>query len=172
VIPVGCDTNGAPVELVGREVLKDERGVPETRFTLRLSRHRLAPNRGYQMFFLRIFHEGDARFAASGRTVQIAWAPGDAGRPQTVDFPPVPDVPASIQRVELRATSSAGLPVDYFVIQGPGVIRDGGFVPCELPAGGDRSITVTIGAYQRGVYEQDGGWQSTPTVFRTFRLLR
>jgi hypothetical protein len=170
-IPVRFDANGAPVELVATEQKADDRGVTETHFTLQMARHRLAPNRGFQMFFPRLYHEGDARFAATGRTVQMSWAPGDAGQSQTVEFPAIDDVPATSPRIDLAATASSGLPVTYFVVQGPGVIRDGAFVPHELPAGASQPIDVTIGAYQRGVYEKDGGWQSTPTVYRTFRLV-
>jgi hypothetical protein len=165
------DPNGGPVELVATEQKADDRGVVETTFTLRLARHRLAPNRGFQMYFPRFYHEGDDRFAATGRTVQLAWAPGDAGKPQMLEFPEVNDVPLDTPRVPLTATTSAGLPVSYFVVQGPGVIADGAFVPCEIPAGARMPIEVTIGAYQRGVFAGDAGWQATPTVYRTFRLL-
>ena len=170
-IPLRFDSSGAAIDLLGVERVVDARGVPESRFTLRLSRHRLAPGRGHQMLFPRIYHEGDERYAAAGRTVQIAWAPGDTGREQTLDFPPIADAFADAPRVPLAATSSAGLPVDYFVVQGPGVIRDGGFVPCEVPAGRTAPVAVTIGAYQRGVYAGAEGWRSTPTVYRTFQLV-
>jgi len=125
------------------------------------------------MFFPRIYHEGNAAFAAAGRTVQIAWVPQDLGKnvaEQTVTFPPLPDVPAATTTVKLAATSSAGLRVDYFVKHGPGVVRDGTLLPLEVPAGTTRPIAVTIGAYQAGVYKDPGGIKPSRTIYQTFYL--
>ncbi len=172
-LPLRFDTNSGPVECLGTEQNVDEGGVTETCFTLRLKRNRLYPDSGFQMFFPRIYQEGNAKFAAAGRTVQIAWVPQDLGRnvsEQTVTFPPLPDVPAATTTIPLAATSSAGLRVDYFVKHGPGVIRDGKFLPLEIPAGTTRPIAVTIGAYQAGVYKNPGGIKPSRTVYQTFCL--
>lgn len=167
------DANSAPVEWVRSETFSDTRGIQETRFVLRLKRHRLAPEPGYTMFFPRIHHEGNAAFAAAGRTCQIAWVPLDMGRntrQQEINFPPVPDASATAGKIKLTATSTSGLPVDYFVLKGPGAIREGAFLPMEMPDGRKQPVEVTIGAYQVGNYQTDGGWKPTKTSFRSFRL--
>lgn len=172
-IPLQFDPNGGPIELVKREEFKDDRGVTETRFTMRLKRHRLAPDSGFSMFFCRVYHEGDQQFAAAGRTCQVAWSVQDVGKnatPQTVTFPPISDAPATTPKIELGATSSSGLPVDYFVLKGPGIIEDGAFVPTEVPAGLTKPIEVTIGAYQVGVFKDTGGIKAAQTVYQTFHL--
>ena len=157
------------------EQFQDDRGVTETRFTLRLKRHRIDPGAGFNMSFVRVYHEGDREFAAAGRTCQISLSPPDAAilksaTAQTVDFPAVPDAPATSARIELKAKSSAGLPVDYFVLKGPGIIQDGAFVPAEVPAGATRPIEVTVGAYQAGLFQASGGVKPAETVYRTFHL--
>jgi hypothetical protein len=172
-VPLHFDPDAGALELVRSERFKDERGAPETRFTLRLVRHRIDPDAGFTMSFVRVYHQGDGQFAAAGRTCQIAWGPSDADKTasaQTVDFPPVPDAPASSAKVELHARSSCGLPVDYFVLKGPGVIRDDAFVPAEFPAGATRPIEVTVGAYQVGLFRETGGVRPSQTVYQTFHL--
>jgi hypothetical protein len=174
-VPLQFDPNGGPIELVRTETFKDERGVSETRFTLKLKRHRLAPDAGFCLFFCRAYHEGDKLFAAAGRTCQIAWVPQDIGGKgavaQTIAFPTIPDARAATAKIPLQATSSAKLPVDYFVLKGPGVVRDGALVPTEVPVGFPKPIEVTIGAYQVGVYKATGGVRAAPTVYQTFHLL-
>jgi len=174
-LPLRFDAHGGAFERVRSEQFKDARGVTETRLTLRLIRHRIDPGVGFNMSFVRVFHEGDQEFSAAGRTCQISLAPADAAilknaTNQTVDFPPVPDAPGTTKAVELKAKSSAGLPVDYFVLKGPGIIQSGAFVPTEVPVGLTTPIEVTIGAYQVGLFKEPGGVKPAETVFRTFHL--
>ena len=172
-LPVGFNAHSGVFDLVRSEQFKDERGVTESRFTLRLTRHRLAAGAGFNMSFVRVFHEGDADWAAAGRTCQISLSPSDViknATAQTVDFPAMPDAPATSAKIELKAKSSAGLPVDYFVLKGPGVIKGGAFIPTEVPAGTTKPIEVTVGAYQVGLFKETGGVKPSATVFQTFNL--
>lgn len=172
-IPLCFNAHGGGFDLVRSEQMKDGRGVTETRFTLRLKRHRIAPGAGFNMSFVRIFHEGDNTFAAAGRTCQISLAATTVlknAATQTLDFPGVADAPANISRIELKAKSSAGLPVDYFVVKGPGIIQGGAFIPTEVPAGATRPIEVTVGAYQVGLFKETGGIQPAETIYQTFHL--
>ena len=90
---------------------------------------------------------------------------------QVVTFPAIADAPASVRQIELKATSSAGLPIDYFICKGPGVIRDGTFITAEVPADLKQPIEVTIGAYQVGLYRESGGTKPSKTVYQAFHLL-
>jgi hypothetical protein len=173
-LPLDFNAHGGALEFVSSEQFKDDRGIKESRLTLRVLRHRIDPDTGFNMSFVRVFHEGNDEFAPSGRTCQIAWALGDKpkdGKEQTVDFPTIADAPASTDKLDLHATSSAGLKVDYFVFKGPGLIRDGAFIPTEVPAGLTKPIEVTIGAYQVGLFKSPGGVRPAATVYRTFHLL-
>jgi hypothetical protein len=171
-LPLHLDLNSTPLELVRQETLKDERGLPQTRFTLRIVRNRLAPEVGYLQFYPRVYHEGDERFAATGRTAKFEWTLPDLAKEgliQTLDFPAVADVPATTATVPLNATSSAGLPVSYFVVHGPGFIRDGAFVPAQVPVGFLKPIPVKVGAYQNGRYGEKPV-KPTSTVYQNFHL--
>ena len=174
-LPFCFDAHGGAFKLVESEQFKDARGVTETRLTLQLTRNRLANGAGFNMSFVRVFHEGDADFSAAGRTCQISLSPPDAvilknATNQTITFPPVPDASATSAKIELKAKSSAGLPVDYFVLKGPGVIRDGAFVPLEIPVGAPKPIEVTVGVYQVGLFKSAGGVKPAETTFQTFHL--
>ena len=175
-IPLQFNAHGGVFDVVKGEQFKDERGVTESRLTLRLKRHRIAPGDGFNMSFVRVFHEGDEDFAAAGRTCQISLVPADApvlkgAKSQTIEFPPVADAPAQSAKVELHAKSNVGLLVDYFVLKGPGIIRDGAFIPMEVPAAVTNPIEVTVGAYQVGVFKEKDGVKPSPTVYQTFHLI-
>ena len=175
-LPLNFNAHGGAFRVVKIEQFKDERGITESRLTLRLKRHRIDPGDGFNMSFVRVYHEGDKDFAAAGRTCQISLSPSDApmmksAKPQTIDFPPVADARANSLKIELHAKSSAGLPVDYFVMKGPGIIRDGAFVPTEVPAGASNPIEVTIGAYQVGSFKEKDGVKPSATVYQTFHLI-
>ena len=173
-LPFQFDAHSGGFELRRSEQFVDDRGLTETRLTLRLKRHRIYPGPGFVMSFMRVFHEGDQEFAAAGRTCQLSLASSAVlknATAQTVNFPAIADAPATAARVELNGKSSAGLAVDYFVLKGPGIIQDGTFIPLEIPVGATKPIAVTIGAYQVGLFKETGGIQPTETVYQTFHLL-
>lgn len=172
-LPLNFDENYGVFQLLSKETFTDERGVTESRFTLRLKRHRLAPENRFSMSFVRVYHEGDDQFAAAGRTCQISIVPADAmpqARAQKIVFPTVPDAPIASQKIQLNATSSLGLAVNYFVLKGPGIIQGSAFVPMEIPMNVHRPIEVTIGAYQVGLFQEPDAAQPADTVYQTFRL--
>ena len=173
-IPLQYDPCACPLVLVNAEAFKDARGVPETSFTLRWTRNRMTPDASLGFFAIRAYDEGNAQFAASGRTCAIKSSMQDfekTAASQTVDFPKVPDAHANSHGVELKATSSSGLPVDYFVLKGPGIIRNGAFIPMDVPAGVRQPMEVTVGAYQVGLFKEPGGFRPSATVYQTFQLL-
>ena len=173
-LPLQFDPSGCPLELVKAEPFKDSRGVSATRFTLRWGRNRLTPDASLGFFAVRAYDQGDAQFAAAGRTCAIKGSTQESDKkaaPQTVTFPEVDDAPATTRNVELKATSSSGLPVDYFVVKGPGIIENGAFVPMEIPAGLRKPVEVTIGAYNQGLFKDEGGVRPSATVYQTFHLL-
>ncbi len=159
------DTNAAPVEVVS---VQDE-GV-----TFRLRPHRLAPDpAGYNHFYVRIAKEADDQFATANRNVKLTWwlngqkIPGI--KDQKITFPELADIPRTTTRITLAATSSAGLPIGYFVQKGPAVIEGDDVVITEVPAGATKPIAITIGAYQTGLWKE-GGVRAAPTVYQTFAL--
>lgn len=120
--------------------------------TLRIRYDALAPaTEGSRVTFL-AFSEGNAEYRY---TEQVGMMPRGfaglkAGKDQAIAFPlpanPRPGGPP----VELRATSDAGLPVEYYVAYGPAVVEEGKLRVAELPARAAFPIAVKVVACQFG----------------------
>ena len=163
--PLLVDANAAPVEVV---TASDEA------VTFRLRPHRLAPEPGgYNHFYVRIAKEADDQFATSSRDVKLTWWLNGQKTPglkeQKITFPTIADLSNSTKSIKLDATSSAGLPVGYFVQKGPAVVVGNEVVITEVPVGMTKPIAITIGAYQTGLWKE-GGVKAAPTAYQTFAL--
>jgi len=97
------------------------------------------------------YHEGDARYAYAEQPCQIVFPEKNTnGRPQKINFPRIPDQPRSAQSVELHATADSGLPVEYFVRQGPAELEGTRLKFTPIPPRAKFPIKVTVTAYQWG----------------------
>ena len=56
-------------------------------------------------------------------------------------------------------------------MKGPGIIRDGAFIPTEVPVGATNPVEVTVGAYQVGSFKEKDGVKPSATVYQTFHLI-
>ena len=162
-LPVRVDLNGCPVEQ-----------LPGPDFTFRLRPHRFAPEPGgYNQFYLHFYKEGNTEFAVAGRNVRVEWYPNGQKIPgikdQKIAFPAIPDTPKSTKRIKLAATSSSGLPVGYFVREGPAIIDGTDLVVTQVPSKDPKPIKLTVGAYQVGLWQPDG-FRAASTVYQSFDL--
>ncbi len=96
-------------------------------------------------------HPGDERFSPYEQPVNIKFpARLTEGEAQTITFAPIADQSAEARSVKLDATSSAGLPVEFFVIEGPAGIDGDTLRLTAPPPRARRPITVTVGAWNWG----------------------
>jgi len=72
------------------------------------------------------------------------------GKTQEITFPKITDRPANSSPIELTATSSAGLPVSYFVAHGPAVVEGQTLSFKEIPKRAEFPIEIKVVAYQFG----------------------
>ncbi len=93
------------------------------------------------------------------------------GKKQTITFPEIEDLPADARPVELKASSDAGLPIQYYVAEGPAVVKDGKLHIAEVPARATYPIEVAVVAAQFGS-GVDPKVQSATPVKRTFKITR
>jgi hypothetical protein len=97
-------------------------------------------------------------------------APNTEGAPQTITFPAIPDQAAGTATLKLAATSDSGLPVSYYVREGPAEI-DGDilrFTPVPPHARLPTDITVVAWQFGRSL---EPHVQTAPRAEQTFRLL-
>jgi hypothetical protein len=116
---------------------------PDTFRAVRLTRGK---NPGFSIC---AYHPGDETFRATYRWGSIAM-PKAQGKPQTIAFPAIGDLPAKGNGVELKAAASSGLPVYYEVDYGPVVVEAGRLRVSDLPTNPQFPIPCSVTAYQIG----------------------
>ena len=92
---------------------------------------------------------GDEQYRATNRWGSISF-PQVKGVAQTIEFPAVPDLPATGGPLALAAKASSGLPVYYEVDYGPVVVKEGKLTVSELPSNAQFPIECKVTAYQIG----------------------
>ena len=90
------------------------------------------------------------------------------GRRQCILFPGIGDVKAGTESVTLDATSDCGLPVYYYVKEGPAEIRGNKVIFTKIPPRSRYPLKVTVVAWQYGIA---GKVQTAEPVERTFFIV-
>jgi hypothetical protein len=119
------------------------------------------------------YHVGDDTYRPAER-------PGHAnvritlteGAEQEITFAAIPDQPAArLAPIQLQATSSSGLPVQYYMISGPARIEGNTLVFDRLPARAKYPIKVAVAAWQWG-RPVNPKVRTAPAVQREFLITR
>jgi hypothetical protein len=93
------------------------------------------------------------------------------GDSQRINFDPIPDVPVTTASMNLTATSTAGLPVRYFVESGPAIITGDILHLTAIPPRTRFPVKVIVTAYQWG-RPIPPKVKSAPSVTRAFFIYR
>ena len=72
------------------------------------------------------------------------------GIPQRIIFPKLSDVKASVKEKSLKGTADSGLPVYYYVKEGPAEIKGDKLVLAKIPPRAKFPVKVTVVAWQYG----------------------
>ena len=72
------------------------------------------------------------------------------GIPQSIIFPKLSDVKASVKEISLNGTADSGLPVYYYVKEGPAEIKGDKLVLTKIPPRAKFPVKVTVVAWQYG----------------------
>lgn len=91
------------------------------------------------------------------------------GKRQCILFPGLPDVEFGIDTLSLGATSDCGLPVSYYVKEGPAEVVDNKLVFTSIPPRSRFPLKVTVVAWQYGL---TGRVQTAEPVERSFYIVR
>lgn len=76
------------------------------------------------------------------------------GIPQRIIFPKLSDVKASVKEISLKGTADSGLPVYYYVKEGPAEIKRDKLVLTKIPPRAKFPVKVTVVAWQYGRSEE------------------
>jgi len=93
----------------------------------------------------------------------------NTGAAQKITFEKIPDVKAGTKSIKLAATSSAELPVKFFVRAGPAVVHGDELVFTTVPPRAKFPIAVTVAAWQWGC--AGAAPVKTEIVEQTFNLM-
>ena len=72
------------------------------------------------------------------------------GIPQRIIFPKLSDVKASVKEISLKGTADSGLPIYYYVKEGPAEIKRDKLVLTKIPPRAKFPVKVTVVAWQYG----------------------
>ncbi len=141
---------GGPVrvERIAGPLVATGAGVFEVAFDRAAEAGSAAP---HQDLWLMALHGGDAAHASAVQQalVRIPTRRRE-GAPQTIVFPEIADQPATTPRLRLGATSDSGLPVRYYVRQGPARWESDTLVFTPLPPRARYPVEITVVAWQYG----------------------
>jgi hypothetical protein len=93
------------------------------------------------------------------------------GIEQSINFPAIADQIAGIKSVQLNATSTSGLPVQYYIKSGPAIMKDDQLVFTEIPVKSKYPVKVTVVACQWGRITTPL-YQSAKSVTREFYITK
>ena len=144
--------------------------VSDTTFAVRFYRMGMHNPRRTGEIWLLASQEGDARYKSAVQQLVVKIPYRNAGRRQHILFPGLDDVEAGTESVALHAESDCGLPVHYYVKEGPARITKNDMLEfTPIPPRSRFPIKVTVVAWQYGL---NGKVQTAEPVERSFYIYK
>ena len=113
---------------------------------------------------------GDRKYKSAVQEVSIRIPYRNTeGQRQYILFPGLPDVKAESGSLSLKATSDCGLPVSYYIKEGPAEIKGDQIVFTPIPPRSKFPVKVTVVAWQYGIA---GKVQTAEPMERSFYILK
>ncbi|MEI6946817.1 hypothetical protein V9K67_06400 [Paraflavisolibacter sp. H34] len=111
-------------------------------------------------------HPGDRRYKSAVQQANLRIPQKNTGgEEQRITFPPIDAIKKGTASLALNALSTSGLPVSYYVQQGPAEVRNGRLVLTKIPPRSRFPIKVTVVAWQ---YGKAGKVQTAAPLEQTF----
>lgn len=96
-------------------------------------------------------HPGDAKYKSMVQQADLRVPDYTEGREQHLTFPAIPDQKAGTKFLKLQATSSSGLKVYYYVLEGPAEVAGDTLKFTPIPPLAKFPVKVTVVAWQHGL---------------------
>ena len=143
--------------------------VNDTTFRVRFYRMGVDNPRRTNEIWMVAYHNGDKKMKRMVQEVNLRVNyPIKEGKAQRISFPEIGNVKNGTQQeVSLCATSDSGLPVGYYVKEGPARIEGDKLVLTRIPPRAKFPVKVTVVAWQLG---RKGELQSAIPVEQTFYI--
>jgi len=119
-------------------------------FRIQFSRAEYVPDRRNNDIWIYANHPGDKKYKSMVQQALFKVLPNKEGQEQTITFPEINNQKVGTKSIKLNATSTSGLPVQYYVLEGPAEIEGNTLKFTKIPPRSKLPIKVTIVAWQWG----------------------
>lgn len=143
--------------------------VNDTTFTVCFYRMGMYNKRRTGDICLLASNDGDGRYKSTVQELSFRIPYRNTeGKRQYILFPDVEDVKKGTKEITLQATSDCGLPVSYYVKEGPAEIEGNKLIFTQIPPRSKLPLKVTVVAWQYGLA---GKVQTAEPVERSFFIV-
>ena len=176
--PLGHAAGGGPITV--HKIVGPVAKISDNTFTLRLDRNAETTDGRLLDIWLWASHPGDDKYKSIVQQALVRVQPNTVGADQHITFPALPDQNTGVleksreNRIKLGATSDSGLPVCYYVREGPAEIIEGATPMLEIkniPPRSKLPVTITVVAWQWG-HSGDAPVKTATPVERSFSLVK
>lgn len=125
--------------------------VNDTTFTVRFYRMGLNNEKRSGDIWLMASHPGDKNYKSTVQQFNMRIPLRNTeGIRQHITFNPLPNIKKAVNSISLNATSDSGLPVYFYIQEGPAEIKNGKLVITKIPQRAKFPLKITIVAWQYG----------------------
>ncbi len=166
--PVGHASGSVPVSI--EKIIGPVKKLNDTTFVVAFERGMRERSSAYAVSFAAI-HPGDDTYKpAVQQSEMLVPMRNSEGEEQMITFDAIPDVKAVTKSIRLQATSTSGMPVYFYVKEGPAEITgDNELIFTKIPPCSKYPVKLTIVAWQYG-RSIDPKVQSAMPVERSFYI--
>ena len=123
----------------------------DTTFTVRFSRMGLNNVKRTADICLITANDGDPKYKSAVQQMYIHIPyPNKEGVEQVIRFDSIPNVNQRVKSVDLHAVAGSGMPVYYYVQEGPAELKNGKLILTTIPPRAKFPVKVTVVAWQYG----------------------
>lgn len=125
--------------------------IDDTTFTVRFYRMGLNNEKRSGDIWLMASHPGDKKYKSTVQQFNMRIPlQNKEGIDQNISFPAIPNIKQGINSIPLMAASDSGMPVYFYVQEGPAELKDGELFFTKIPPRSKFPIKVTVFAWQYG----------------------
>ena len=167
--PLGHATGGGPIEV--SRIIGPATKTGDDTFVVALDRVSSTGDKRANDVWLLASQPGDAEYKSAVQQALLRLTPNTQGSAQRMTFPEIGDQKEGVKTVKLNATSDAGVPVHYYVREGPAEMDGDSLRFTEIPPRSRFPVKVTVVAWQFG-RGTGVGLKSAASVECSFSIVR
>ncbi len=166
--PIGLPPTTIPIEI--HRICGPIQKISADTWRLAFNRASFLGDRRGNEAWLAAVWPGDGEFKRAVQQAMLAIPRNNSeGTPQKIDFPKLGNQRHGTKTLRLKARSDSGLPVGFFVREGPAELEGDMLKFTRIPPRARFPVKVTIGAYQFGAAHEPK-FQSAHPVYQEFYI--